>query len=240
MDEKIIIKSEFLIWKPFRIIIFILCGLVILGTVFTYIVKGTDYNNAVKTYNAQCEKHSEAVAHAEKLKTIADEKLEAYRNAKWSEGKEDLEKEYEKAYKEYTGAYNQMCSLENTLNYYEDDIDNAKKAMSDPANILICVIIIIVLLVVLFLVWLYVKYTMIVITNKRVVKKMLFGRIEIPLDFVASIGRFPFFMITIKSIRGTIRLSWLKNRNELHDVMSDLLVSRQSDLNENIKRNLEI
>ena len=86
-------------------------------------------------------------------------------------------------------------------------------------------------LVVLLLVW--VVYFMvakneITVTDKRIFGKAAFGkRVDLPLDSISAVGMGLLSSISIASSSGSIRFSLIKNRDEIHNAISKLLVERQ-------------
>lgn len=67
------------------------------------------------------------------------------------------------------------------------------------------------------------------ITDKRVYGTVIFGkRVDLPLDSVSAVGTSAFHGITIATSSGRISFIGIKNRNEIHEVVSKLLVERQN------------
>ena len=68
----------------------------------------------------------------------------------------------------------------------------------------------------------------IVITDRRVYGKTVFGkRVDLPLDSISAIGVGMFKKITVSTASGVISFPMIKNRDEIHKVLSDLLIARQ-------------
>lgn len=68
-----------------------------------------------------------------------------------------------------------------------------------------------------------------VVTNKRISGQASFGKlVDLPLDSVSSITASAFNGIAIATSSGYIKFKFLKNRNEIYAVISDLLGNRQS------------
>ena len=66
------------------------------------------------------------------------------------------------------------------------------------------------------------------ITNKRVYGKTVWGqRVDLPIDSVSAVGIGIFKSITVSTSSGRINFLAIKNRNEIHNVVSNLLVERQ-------------
>lgn len=68
----------------------------------------------------------------------------------------------------------------------------------------------------------------IVVTDRRVYGKTVFGkRVDLPLDSISAIGIGMFKKITVSTSSGLISFPMIKNRDEIHKVLSDLLIARQ-------------
>lgn len=74
------------------------------------------------------------------------------------------------------------------------------------------------------------KSCQIVITDKRVYGKTSFGKhVDLPLDKISSVGMsFP-KCITVASSSGVIKFYLINNRDDVHDVLSKLLINRQEE-----------
>ena len=67
------------------------------------------------------------------------------------------------------------------------------------------------------------------VTDKKVIgKSMWVVRVDLPIDFISAVGTGFFKSISISSPSGSILFFAIKNRNEIHQVVSDLIVERQS------------
>lgn len=72
--------------------------------------------------------------------------------------------------------------------------------------------------------------TELVVTNKRVYGKALFGkRVDLPLDSISAVGTTILKGIVVSTSSGKIKFLGIKNRNEIHDCLSKLLISRQEN-----------
>lgn len=68
------------------------------------------------------------------------------------------------------------------------------------------------------------------ITNKRVYGRASFGRrVELPLDSVTAIGTSFMKGIAITTASGSIKFRCIKNRDEIYEVVSKLLMARQTN-----------
>ena len=72
------------------------------------------------------------------------------------------------------------------------------------------------------------SYEMIV-TDKRVYGRAAFGkRIDLPMDSVSAVATMGFKGIAVATSSGKIAFLMIKNRNEIHKTISELLIERQS------------
>lgn len=80
------------------------------------------------------------------------------------------------------------------------------------------------------------KNSKIIVTDKRVYGVAKFNaRVDIPLDSVSSISTIDFVNgVSIASSSGFIKFWFIYNSKEIHKVMSDLLISRNSSINASI------
>lgn len=70
--------------------------------------------------------------------------------------------------------------------------------------------------------------TELIVTDKRVFGKAAFGkRVDIPLDSISSVGTTFMNTIAVTSASGAIKFSLLKNRDEVHEAISKLIMERQ-------------
>lgn len=78
------------------------------------------------------------------------------------------------------------------------------------------------------LIYLWLRSYELTITDKRVFGKVAWGkRVDLPLDSVSAVGTGAFKSITISTSSGKVGFSAVKNRDEIHKIVSDLLVERQ-------------
>lgn len=69
----------------------------------------------------------------------------------------------------------------------------------------------------------------IVITDKRVYGKTAWGRrVDLPIDSVSAVGSKAPKGISVSTSSGKVSFLLIKNRNEIHKCVSDLLIERQS------------
>lgn len=70
--------------------------------------------------------------------------------------------------------------------------------------------------------------TEIVVTDKRVYGKSLFGRrVDLPIDSVSAVGSSWPQAISVSTSSGRITFAFIKNRDEILKCISDLLIKRQ-------------
>jgi hypothetical protein len=67
------------------------------------------------------------------------------------------------------------------------------------------------------------------VTDKRIYGRAVFGkRVDLPLDSISAVGIGLLNSITVATSSGRISFFAIKNRDEIHAVISELLVDRQS------------
>lgn len=87
---------------------------------------------------------------------------------------------------------------------------------------------IIVLAVLGFIIYKRWSKVQITVTDKRVYGFDALGkRVDLPLDSIAAVGTSLFSGLAVTSASGAIKFAMLKNRDELHEAISKLLVERQ-------------
>lgn len=78
-----------------------------------------------------------------------------------------------------------------------------------------------------FAVWMFSKVEL-VITDRRVYGRASFGRrVDLPLDSVTAIGMSFMKGIAVTTASGAVKFGCIKNRNEIYEVVSNLLMERQ-------------
>ncbi len=79
------------------------------------------------------------------------------------------------------------------------------------------------------LTYLYARKMHIVVSNKRVYGESVFGRkVDLPIDSISAIGKKWFKGIEVATSAGKIVFFGFKNRDEIYETVSNLLVKRQS------------
>lgn len=72
------------------------------------------------------------------------------------------------------------------------------------------------------------------VTNSRVYGMTIFNkRIDLPIDAITAVGTGIFNTISISTASGVIKFSYLKNRDNIHQCINDLVISRQRKENNN-------
>lgn len=86
----------------------------------------------------------------------------------------------------------------------------------------------IIISIILFVIRAWLGSMKIVVTDKRVYGTAAFGRrVDLPLDFVSAVGTSWLKGIAVATSSGTIKFILIKNRNEIHHCLSNLLLERQ-------------
>ena len=82
-------------------------------------------------------------------------------------------------------------------------------------------------LILYFFYWIMSKEEL-VVSDKRVYGRVAFGRrVDLPIDSVSAVGMSIFKSIAIGTSSGRIYFNGVKNRDEIHKCISDLLLDRQ-------------
>lgn len=122
----------------------------------------------------------------------------------------------------------EVCDDSNT--YWEDwglTVFNVTDALEYvlPVLMVICVALILYLSIFYFLI----SKTEMVITNMRVYGRAAFGkRVDLPLDSISAIGAKSPKGISVATSSGRIAFLMVKNRDEIHKCIGNLLVERQN------------
>ena len=89
---------------------------------------------------------------------------------------------------------------------------------------------ILVLIVIFIIVCVAINNCAITVTDKRVYGKSLFGkRVDLPIDSVSAIGTSALKGIDIGTSSGRIKFKLIANSDEIHSVMSKLIIDRQTN-----------
>lgn len=81
------------------------------------------------------------------------------------------------------------------------------------------------------------------ITDKRVCGRVLFGKsVDLPIDSITSVGTWLISGISVATSSGKIKFLRISNRDEIHKVISDLIVKRQEKriLDTAVKRDVQL
>lgn len=77
-----------------------------------------------------------------------------------------------------------------------------------------------------------------IVTDKRVYGVAIFDRrVDLPFDMISAVSTSIFRGIAISTPSGVIKFIMIKNRDEIHKVISELLVKRQDN---NLKKNISV
>ena len=79
------------------------------------------------------------------------------------------------------------------------------------------------------LIWLWLRSYSLTVTDKRVYGKIKFGRrVDLPVDSVSAVATSWLKGISIATSSGRISFLLIKNRDEIHKTLSDLIIARQT------------
>lgn len=82
--------------------------------------------------------------------------------------------------------------------------------------------------IVLYLIQAWLAKMELVVSDKRIYGCVAFGRrVDLPIDSVSAIGMSYFKGIAIGTSSGKIHFAGIRNRDEIHQVISDLIIQRQ-------------
>lgn len=91
----------------------------------------------------------------------------------------------------------------------------------------------IIVFVVLVIFYLYVNKMQLVVTDKRVYGKTAFGKqVDLPIDSISAVGTSMLKGITVATSSGKIKFLGISNRDDIHKVISQLLIERQNNKKE--------
>ena len=130
--------------------------------------------------------------------------------------------------------YNYMVALDDLAYYYNREFsrefskslayafgfDNGANLALYPAVLIFCIIGIV----------LYIRMSkvQITVTDKRVYgTDVASKRVDLPLDSISAVGTSSFSGLAVSTASGSLKFTMLKNRDELHETISNLLVLRQ-------------
>ena len=126
--------------------------------------------------------------------------------------------------------YNYMVALDNQAYYYNREFSeslayafgfgNGANLALYPAVLIFCIIGIV----------LYIRMSkvQITVTDKRVYGiDVASKRVDLPFDSITAVGTSVFSGLAVSTASGSLKFTMLKNRDELHETISKLLVLRQ-------------
>ena len=79
-----------------------------------------------------------------------------------------------------------------------------------------------------FIIFLSLRGFDLTVTDKRILGSIRKKRVDLPIDSVSAVSIGAFKSISVATSSGKISFSAIKNRNEIHEVVSKLLVERQN------------
>lgn len=81
----------------------------------------------------------------------------------------------------------------------------------------------------------YISKNQIIVTDKRISGKKAFGKkVDLPIDSVSSVGKINLFKrVSISTSSGNVGFWGLNNYNDIYNVISDLIINRQSSTTNN-------
>ena len=89
--------------------------------------------------------------------------------------------------------------------------------------------------IVLLIIRLNISKCELVVSDKRIYGKANFGkRVDLPLDSISAVGTSNLGGINVSTSSGYIKFKLIKNNYEIHSVISDLIMNRQNNKNNNV------
>ncbi|MGN0443304.1 MAG: SHOCT domain-containing protein [Acutalibacteraceae bacterium] len=129
-----------------------------------------------------------------------------YQNVGYENYDEEAHEAAEKAYKE--------------INYIAETLEETCIAVNIPLFSIS---------VILFIVYLSMRHMELVVTDKRAYWRTSFGkRVDLPLDSISAVGTSGKHKIAVSTASGKIAFAGIKNRDDIHKILSDLLIDRQN------------
>ena len=142
----------------------------------------------------------------------------------------------EETYLEHTGESGscwRKCNVCKTFASYASAADYYTSDFVENLGLYLvyCGVCLLPLLLFAFIAWIIKRYLNsfeMTVTDKRIYGKIKWGkRVDLPIDSVSAVGIGAFKSIAISTASGKISFSAIKNRNEIHEIVSKLLVDRQ-------------
>ena len=123
----------------------------------------------------------------------------------------------------YTGEVVYECSIHRR---YDSPADYAKQTNSSYSD---AIVLILGMGLICLLIYAWLRTYEIIVTNKRVYGKAAFGRrVDLPVDSVSAIGTMWLKGIAVSTSSGRVAFLMIKNRDEIHKYVSELLIERQT------------
>lgn len=125
----------------------------------------------------------------------------------------------------YAPRFNELSAKGYDWFDYKSPLDMAFK---QDGGIIVAFLIPVVFAIVAFLIYRSYSKVELVITNKRVYGTAKLGkRVDLPLDSISAVGTSIMSGIDVATSSGAIKFKFIKNRDEVHKEISNLLVQRQ-------------
>lgn len=123
-------------------------------------------------------------------------------------------------------AFIAMPMIVSAYDYYGSSLVSVM--FSSACEVGISISIVLVICLIAFLVYSWLGKIEITVSDKRVFGKAAFGkRVDLPLDSVSAVGTSFLKGITVATSSGKISFLMIKNSDEIHKSVSDLLIRRQ-------------
>ncbi len=219
MNEKILIKSQHYSLATVFLIFFLLTVMAsTAGFAKKYI---HDINRAEQNVERRNEQHKKAIEGAK-----SDYEAVAYNACKHFSLDDYYDNDGAGFYSAHPTFESYASCIGLDLNW-QDDTNVYIEALSD--ELIIPLVAPLTLNLLSLLVWLWQKSHSLTVTNKRVYANVKLGkRVDLPLDSITAIAIGLFKGISISTPSGRITLWFIKNRDEIHQMLMNLVLARQT------------
>ena len=225
MNEKMLAKSE--LYNTPKLFVRISCGIILLVILIILCVFISEFLEAYKEYEYEINDHDHDhidyryCEHDDFKDSESLENQEYYRSI-----------EHYKTCKEYASRTCRFCDeYESAFDYAMDfgEYSRESKRAIPIIFYIACGL--------LMILWLYFPVTCaytLEVTDKRIRGKVVSGKsVDLPVDSVSSVATKGKTSLLVATSSGSIAFRFLKNRDELHKCISDLIIQRQEQQRQN-------
>ena len=215
MEEKILVKSESLIRRNLLLGVTVIIAIIaiILPMIMCYFAYD-DNNESIREYATQ--------AYEKATRAQQEHSMVCYHITYWAE---TLRSEYVTHYDPMWTCPRKHSSAESFATSFCQEVFQQRYNVNFYVFLTICLF----FPLALFVIYLWLRNYELVVTDKRVYGRAAFGkRVDLPVDSVSAIGTMWLKGIAIATSSGKVAFLMIKNRDEIHKCVSDLLIDRQA------------